>query len=74
MQPTNNKSLFHTMCGLIDKIEKNQITNVQADLIIKAAGKCHDFMNLELKRVKVLHEIGKKDTAFREIELTNPDA
>jgi hypothetical protein len=73
MQPTNNKSLFHTMCALIDKIEHNQITNEQADLMIKAAGKCHDLMNLELKRVKTLHEIGKRDTSFREIEIFNPE-
>lgn len=68
MQPTNNKSLFHTMCALIEKIEKGSVTSTQADLMIKAAGKAHDFMNIELKRVRVLHDIGQKGIKLREVE------
>lgn len=67
MQPTNNKSLFHAMCALMEKIEQKQITNAQADLMIKAAGRAHECMLIELKRARILHEIGQS-SKIREVE------
>ena len=74
MQPTNTKSLFHSMCALIEKLENGTVDKASADLMIKAAKTAHDFINIELKRVKTLYDIGMTENKLREIEITNPEA
>jgi len=72
--PTNNKSLFHTLCVLMEQIANDEIPLEKADRLIAVAGKLQSSLEIELKRAKTEFEIGERAVRIREIELTNPDA
>ncbi len=73
MQPVNSKSLFHFICGQMEKLDNNDITVESAQAQSNLAKQAINILNYEIKRAELmikLDEHNKNGNAIkvREIE------
>jgi hypothetical protein len=54
MKPVNTKSLFHTLCVTLDKLDRYEIDVAQASAVSKVVGQCTNLLNYELKRAALM--------------------
>lgn len=54
MTPVNSKSLFHTLCKTLEKLDSAEIDVSQAAVTAKIIGQCTNLLNYELKRAVIL--------------------
>ena len=50
MQPVNSKSLFHFICGQMEKLDNNDITVESAQAQSNLAKQAINILNYEIKR------------------------
>lgn len=67
LKPTNNKSLFHTLGGVMEDLTEGKATASNALAIAKIAQCMQNCLVHEVKRYNAL-KAHNKDTIFREIE------
>jgi len=74
MEPTNAKSLFHFICGQMDKLDKNEIDVQTAQSQANLAKQANNLLNYELKRAETVVKIDQYNRSsggsikLREIE------
>lgn len=56
MKPVNTKSLFHTLCNTLDKLDRYEIDVAQANAVSKVVGQCTNLLNYELKRASLMSD------------------
>lgn len=54
MKPVNSKSLFHTLCETLEKLDRDEIDVSKASATAKLVGQANNLLNYELKRAMVL--------------------
>jgi hypothetical protein len=54
MIPVNTKSLFHTLCQTLERLDKGEIDINTANTVGKLVGQATNLMNYELKRAIVM--------------------
>ena len=62
MQPTNNKALYHTLGGLVDKLLNNEVTETDLpniDRALKASQQMISLCTNEINRTKMMKEIAE---------------
>ena len=62
MQPTNNKALYHTLGGLVDKLLNNEVTETELPNIDRALKASQQMISLcanEINRTKMMKEIAE---------------
>ena len=62
MQPTNNKALYHTLGGLVDKLLNNEVTETDLpniDRALKASQQMISLCTNEIARTKMMKEIAE---------------
>lgn len=62
MQPTNNKALYHTLGGLVDKLLNNEVTETDLpniDRALKASQQMISLCTNEINRAKMMKEIAE---------------
>ena len=73
MKPVNTKSLFHTLCNTLDKLDRYEIDVAQANAVAKVVGQCANLLNYELKRAALMtNDEFKKE--HRNLESKNFDS
>lgn len=73
MKPVNTKSLFHTLCNTLDKLDRYEIDVAQANAVSKVVGQCANLLNYELKRAALMtNDEFKKE--HRNLESKNFDS
>ena len=73
MKPVNTKSLFHTLCVTLDKLDRYEIDVAQASAVSKVVGQCTNLLNYELKRAALMtNEEFKRE--HRNLESKNFDS
>lgn len=62
MQPTNNKALYHTLGGLVDKLLNNEVSESDLpniDRALKASQQMISLCTNEINRAKMMKEIAE---------------
>lgn len=62
MQPTNNKALYHTLGGLVDKLLNNEVKETDLpniDRALKASQQMISLCTNEINRTKMMKEIAE---------------
>lgn len=62
MQPTNNKALYHTLGGLVDKLLNNEVAEADLpniDRALKASQQMISLCTNEINRAKMMKEIAE---------------
>lgn len=54
MQPVNSKSLFHTLCISLEKLDSAEIDVNHANATAKLVGQATNLLNYELKRAVIM--------------------
>jgi hypothetical protein len=54
MLPVNSKSLFHTLCATLEKLDNAEIDVNHANATAKLVGQCTNLLNYELKRAMIM--------------------
>lgn len=54
MRPVNTKSLFHTLCITLEKLDKDEIDVYKAAATAKLVHECGNLLNYELKRAAMM--------------------
>jgi len=67
MKPVNSKSLFHTLCETLEKLDRDEIDVSKASATAKLVGQANNLLNYELKRAMVL----SKKNLLKIIEFLN---
>lgn len=57
MQPVNSKSLFHFICGQMEKLDNNEIDVQTAQAQANLAKQANNILNYELKRAETLVKV-----------------
>ena len=57
MEPTNSKSLFHFICGQMEKLDKNEIDVQQASAQANLVKQANNILKYELDRAKINMEL-----------------
>jgi len=73
MQPVNSKSLFHFICGQMEKLDNNDITVESAQAQSNLAKQAINILNYEIKRAELMikldeHNKNGSSIKVREIE------
>lgn len=64
----NSKKIFSALSNVIESVQSGSMNKDEATSIIEAAKTASGLLNYELKRYKVLKDLGSKDVDLREIE------
>jgi hypothetical protein len=54
MKPINTKSLFHGLCTVLEKLDREEINVSQAAAFSKVVSQCTQLLNYELKRAALM--------------------
>ena len=54
MRPVNTKSLFHTLCTTLEKLESDEVDVYKAAATAKLVHECGNLLNYELKRAALM--------------------
>ena len=54
MKPINTKSLFHGLCAVLEKLDREEINVSQAAAFSKVVSQCTQLLNYELKRAALM--------------------
>jgi len=73
MKPVNSKSLFHTLCDTIEKLDHDEIDVSKASAVAKLCGQANNFLLYELKRAQMMSDPRIKEE-HRNIELKEFDS
>ena len=68
MQPVNSKSLFHFICGQMEKLDNNDITVESAQAQSNLTKQAINILNYEIKRAELmvkLDECNKNGSSIR---------
>ena len=68
MQPVNSKSLFHFICGQMEKLDNNDITVESEQAQSNLAKQAINILNYEIKRAELmvkLDECNKNESSIR---------
>lgn len=72
MEPTNNKALYHTLGGLVDKLLNGDVKEddlPKIDRALKASQQMINLFNTEISRVKTLKELAEYNKDYQPIEM-----
>jgi len=54
MIPVNTKSLFHTLCNTLEKLDHGEVDLNTANTVAKLVAQATNLMNYELKRAVIM--------------------
>ena len=69
MQPVNSKSLFHFICGQMEKLDNNDITVESAQAQSNLAKQAINILNYEIKRAELMIKLDEHNKNFNLIKV-----
>jgi len=73
MKPVNTKSMFHLLCGCMERLDNDEIDVAKASAMSKLIGQANNLLTYELKRSALMSNEQFKEN-HRNLESKNFDA
>lgn len=70
LAPVNSKSLFHFVCGQMEKLDKKEITHQEAQAQANLAKQAKCLLDYELKRVQIQIQVEEHIKDFKTSTIT----